>query len=147
MCQNLSSRDTVWHPWISASTTVHVSISPDLELTPSSGGLSKSSVWRTRPRNAAEDLYGRQYDFARYLQNRACTRCGPRQISLPLGFSSCYKSMVAGRNPTSGRNDTRQTETLMRAKTRGNGVAGLTRAATKQQLAGGGVVPVEDNIP
>lgn len=71
----------------------------------------------------------------------------PGQISLPLGFSSCYKSVVTARHPTNGQDDTRQIETRTRAKTLGNGSTRPVGTATEEQPTGGAVVPVEDSMP
>lgn len=71
----------------------------------------------------------------------------PRQIALPLGLSSCYKSVVATRAPIIDQNTVRQPNTtLVRAKTKATGYTRPTTTATKQQLTITAVVPFEETL-
>lgn len=76
------------------------------------------------------------------------------QIALPLGFSSCYKSIVASRKSRNNQNDQttwqpNATTLLARANTQGknSNVIGSIGTATKNPPTGAAVVPVEGNVP
>eukprot|EP00903_Cladosiphon_okamuranus_P011577 g10891.t1 len=65
------------------------------------------------------------------------------EIALPLGISSCYKSIIASRTPTGGAQQ--PNSTFARAKTQGTGLSAAASTATRNQPGGAVVVPVEGN--
>lgn len=80
-----------------------------------------------------------------YHTPQPAARPSSAKIALPIGFSTCYKSVIGSRSATGGALQLK--DALGKGKTQGTGIAETAITATKNQPTGAAVVPDEGDVP